>query len=388
MTFSADDQRFMAQALQLAEHGLYTTTPNPRVGCVIVRDGQVIGAGWHAKTGGPHAEVVALNDVAARGLSAVGATAYVTLEPCSHTGRTPPCAQALIRAGVARVVAAMQDPNPLVAGQGLAQLHAAGIKTACGLLGEEAHELNIGFVARMTRGKPWVRLKIAASLDGKTALQNGVSQWITSPASRKEVHQWRARSCAVLTGIGTVLADNPQLNVRGISTPRQPFRVIVDSQLQTPPDADVMKRTDAQPHVLIACATSPPERRLRLESAGAEVLPLPNQQGQVDLPALCAELGRRGMNEILVEAGARLNGALISTACVDELLLYQAPMLLGDSARGMWQEGKNALTDLAAAPRLNILEHRIIAADPHAATSPQEGALHNLHNLFTRARFL
>lgn len=388
MTFSADDQRFMAQALQLAEHGLYTTTPNPRVGCVIVRDGQVIGAGWHAKTGGPHAEVVALNDVAARGLSAVGATAYVTLEPCSHTGRTPPCAQALIRAGVARVVAAMQDPNPLVAGQGLAQLHAAGIKTACGLLGEEAHELNIGFVARMTRGKPWVRLKIAASLDGKTALQNGVSQWITSPASRKEVHQWRARSCAVLTGIGTVLADNPQLNVRGISTPRQPFRVIVDSQLQTPPDTDVMKRTDAQPHVLIACATPPPERRQRLESAGAEVLPLPNQQGQVDLPALCTELGRRGMNEILIEAGARLNGALISTACVDELLLYQAPMLLGDSARGMWQEGKNVLTDLAAAPRLNILEHRIIAADPHAATSPQEGALHNLHNLFTRARFL
>lgn len=379
MTFSADDQRFMVQALQLAERGLYTTTPNPRVGCVIVKDGQVIGEGWHEKAGGPHAEVVALNDAAAHGLTAVGATAYVTLEPCSHTGRTPPCAHALIRAGVARVVAAMQDPNPLVAGQGLARLNAAGIATACGLLGDEAHELNIGFVARMTRGKPWVRLKIAASLDGKTALQNGVSQWITSPAARQDVHQWRARSCAVLTGIGTVLADNPQLNVRGIRTPRQPCKVLVDSQLQTPPDAAVLNHTNAQPQVLIVCATTHPGRRQHLESAGAEVLPLPNRHGQVDLPALFAELGRRGMNEILIEAGARLNGALISAACVDELLLYQAPVLLGDSARGMWHDGGNVLTDLAATPRLNIIEHRIISAVPRDITSD---------NLFIRARFL
>jgi diaminohydroxyphosphoribosylaminopyrimidine deaminase/5-amino-6-(5-phosphoribosylamino)uracil reductase len=383
MSFSGDDQRFMAQALQLAERGLYTTTPNPRVGCVIVKDGEVIGSGWHEKTGEPHAEVVALNDVAARGHTPAGATAYVTLEPCSHTGRTPPCADALVNAGVARVVAAMSDPNPQVAGQGLARLNAAGITTECGLLNEAAQELNIGFVSRMTLGRPWVRLKIAASLDGKTALQNGVSQWITSAASRQDVHQWRARSCAVLTGIGTVLADNPQLNVRGIATSRQPCKVIVDSQLQTPPDAAVFDSTWAQPQVLIVCASSNPERRQPLEAAGAEVLQLPNQHGQVDLPALFAELGRRGMNEILIEAGARLNGALISAACVDELLLYQAPMLLGDLARGMWHESGNenrhALTELAAAPRLNIIEHRIISAVPRDTA---------LHNFFIRARFL
>jgi diaminohydroxyphosphoribosylaminopyrimidine deaminase/5-amino-6-(5-phosphoribosylamino)uracil reductase len=238
MNFSAVDHGMMARALQLAALGLWTTSPNPRVGCVLVQAGEIVGEGWHEKAGEPHAEVHALR---AAGHKAHGATAYVTLEPCSHTGRTPPCAEALIAAGVSRVVAAMTDPNPLVAGKGLAMLRAAGIETASGLLENEARELNIGFVSRMTRGRPWLRLKAAASLDGKTALNNGVSQWITGPEARRDGQRWRARACAILTGIGTVRDDDPQLNVRDFETPRQPLRVVVDSRLETPLTARILQ---------------------------------------------------------------------------------------------------------------------------------------------------
>lgn len=359
MSFTAADHAFMARALQLAARGLFTTTPNPRVGCVLVRDGAIIGAGWHEKAGAPHAEINALREVGAGG-TAQNATAYVTLEPCSHHGRTPPCADALITAGVSRVVVAMQDPNPLVAGQGLAKLRAAGIAVDCGLLENEARELNIGFVSRMTRGRPWLRLKIAASLDGKTALANGQSQWITGPDARRHAHGWRARSCALLTGIGTVRDDNPRLNVRagvGGDTPRQPLRVVVDSRLEISPAAAIL----AGGGCLIACAVDRPEKAAQLAALGAEIVVLPNPQGRVDLPALLQELGRRGINEVMAEAGLKLNGSLLREGCVDELLIYQAPVLLGDGARGMADFGN--LTELAAAKRLDILECRPVGAD-------------------------
>jgi diaminohydroxyphosphoribosylaminopyrimidine deaminase/5-amino-6-(5-phosphoribosylamino)uracil reductase len=357
MNFSATDHAFMARALRLAQRGLYSTTPNPRVGCVMVRDGRVIGEGWHEKAGLPHAEASALAKIVGAGETARGATAYVTLEPCSHFGLTPPCADALIEAGVARVVVAIQDPNPLVAGQGLARLAAAGIEVAGGLLAAEAEELNIGFVSRMTRGRPWLRLKVAASLDGKTALNNGTSQWITGPDARRDAHAWRARSCAVLTGIGTVRDDNPRLTVREVKTTRQPLRVVVDSRLETPPEAAVLEGGN----VLIAAAQDDATRNAALRARGAEIVLLPNAQGKVDLANLMQELGRRGINEVLAEAGTRLNGSLLREACVDELLIYQAPMLIGDAARGMI--GLAELTDLAGARRLNIIERRAVGAD-------------------------
>ena len=357
MSFAAADHVFMARALQLARRGLYGTTPNPRVGCVLVRDGRIIGEGWHQQAGLPHAEAVALAALAAAGATARGATAYVTLEPCSHFGRTPPCADALIGAGVARVVVAMQDPNPLVAGQGLAQLAAAGIEVGSGLLQAEAAELNIGFVSRMTRGRPWLRLKVAASLDGKTALNNGASQWITGPAARRDAHAWRARSCAVLTGIGTVRDDNPRLSVREVQTTRQPLKVVIDSRLETPPDAAVL----AGGNVLIAAAQEDADRSAALRQRGAEIVILANAHGKVDLAALLLELGRRGINEVLAEAGTRLNGSLLGENCVDELLIYQAPLLMGDSARGMF--GLAELTELAGARHLNIIERRMVGAD-------------------------
>ena len=356
MNFSAADHGFMARALQLAQRGLFTTTPNPRVGCVLVRDGRIVGEGWHEKAGMPHAEAAALTAIVGAGGTAKGATAYVTLEPCSHFGRTPPCADALIEAGVVRVVAAMPDPNPLVAGQGLAKLAAAGIAVASGLLAAEAHELNIGFVSRMTRGRPWLRLKVAASLDGKTALNNGVSQWITGPAARRDAHIWRARSCAVLTGIGTVKDDNPRLTVREVPTTRQPLRVVIDSRLETPLDAAVLEGGN----VLIAAAQDN-DRAADLRARGAEIVILPNAQGKVELADLLQELGRRGINEVLAEAGTRLNGSLLREGCVDELLIYQAPILLGDAARGMF--GLAEITDLAGARRLNIIERRVVGAD-------------------------
>jgi diaminohydroxyphosphoribosylaminopyrimidine deaminase/5-amino-6-(5-phosphoribosylamino)uracil reductase len=343
----------MARALRLAEQGLFTTTPNPRVGCVIVRDGEVVGEGWHVRAGEPHAEVHALR---AAGEKARGATAYVSLEPCSHHGRTPPCANALIDAGISRVVAAMRDPNPQVAGRGLDLLTLAGITVQVGLMEQEARELNIGFIARMTRGRPWLRLKTASSLDGKTALLNGESKWITGEAARTDVHRWRARSCAILTGAGTVLADDPQMNVRGLDNPRQPLKVIVDSRLSSPPGAKILAGG-----ALIVCADADPARRGALEAAGAEVLELPNASGRVGLSALMPELARRGINELHVEAGATLNGALLEAGLVDEWLAYFAPQVLGHEARGLFN--LPALTDMAGRRGFKLLDAAMLGAD-------------------------
>ena len=317
----------MARALELAALGLFTATPNPRVGCVLVRDGVVVGEGWHRKAGEPHAEANALT---AAGDKARGATAYVSLEPCKHFGRTPPCVDALINADVSRVVAAMRDPNPEGSGGG-AKLEAAGIRFESGLMEDEARELNIGFVSRMTRARPWVRMKIAASLDGRTALANGKSQWITGPEARKDGHRWRARACAVLTGIGTVTADDPRLNVREVETTRQPLRVLVDSRLETPLTARIL---DGGP-VLVFCAQDKAAERAALEARGAEVVLLPNASGKVELPDMLAALASRGINELHVEAGVKLNGSLVREGCVDEFLVYLAPSLLGDAAQGM-----------------------------------------------------
>ena len=322
----------MAQALRLAERGLYTS-PNPRVGCVLVRDGDVVGAAWHERAGEPHAEVLALR---AAGAAAHGSTAYVTLEPCSHHGRTPPCADALIAAGVARAVVAVQDPNPKVAGEGIARLRAAGIGVECGLMESAARELNTGFFARMTRGTPWLRSKIAMSLDGRTALANGKSQWITGEAARLDVQHWRARSCAVLTGIATVLADDARLDVRDVETGRQPMRVVLDSELRMPLTMRILQGGN----VLIYAAVRDTEKIAALEKAGATVSVLPDGNGQVDLPAMLRDLAQRGCNELLLEAGSTLNGALLRAGLVDELLLYVAPQLLGDAARGMAQLGE------------------------------------------------
>lgn len=352
--FSSADHGYMARALRLAQRGLYTTTPNPRVGCVLVKDGAIIGEGWHQQAGGPHAEVYALN---AAGKAARGATAYVTLEPCSHHGRTPPCAEALIDAGVARVVAAMQDPNPQVAGQGLAMLAAAGIVAECGLLETEAVELNIGFVSRMSRGRPWVRLKLAASLDGKSALQNGASQWITGPAARQDGHRWRAQACAILSGMGTVRDDDPQLNVRGVATTRQPLKVVVDSRIELSPGARVL----ADGNLLLATAVADRPGAEVLRERGAELVCLPNGDGKVDLAALMAELGRRGVNELHVEGGFRLSGALVQAGLADELLLYLAPCLIGDRARGMFDLPE--LASLEVKQRLAIRDMRMVGSD-------------------------
>ena len=358
--FSAHDHEFMARALRLAERGLYTTTPNPRVGCVLVRDDAVVGEGWHERAGEAHAEIHALN---AAGNLARGGTAYVTLEPCSHHGRTPPCAGALIAAGVARVVAAMRDPNPQVAGQGLAQLAAAGIVVADGLLAQEARELNIGFVSRMERGRPWLRLKLAASLDGKTALNNGRSQWITGPEARRDGHAWRARACAILTGAGTVRDDDPRLTVREVDTDRQPLRVVVDSHFETPPTARILEGG----RTVVAAAQEDAEKSAALRAAGAEVLVLPNPQGKVDLPRLLRVLAERGVNELHVEAGHKLNGSLLREGLVDELLLYFAPTLLG-SGREMFPLPE--ITDLSARRDLKLIDLRRVGADLRILARP------------------
>lgn len=341
----------MARALQLAAHGLFTTSPNPRVGCVIVSDGRVVGEGWHARAGTPHAEIHALQ---VAGETARGATVYVTLEPCSHHGRTPPCAEALINAGVARVVAAMSDPNPLVAGGGIAMLTLAGITAEVGLMEAEARALNPGFISRMTRQRPWLRLKTAATLDGKTALANGASQWITGEAARADVQRLRARACAILTGSGTVLADNPRMTVRDFDLGRQPLRVVVDSGLRTPADAVILP-------ALIACHHAEPAPRAALEQAGAEVVELPGVDGRVDLTALLTLLSQRGINELHVEAGAALNGALLAARLVDEWVAYVAPMAVGDDARGLFSQP--ALTTLMDASRFKISDLRQIGDD-------------------------
>lgn len=326
--FSAADHEYMALALRLAERGLYTTTPNPRVGCVLVKNGQVIGSGRTQPAGQNHAEIEAL---ASCSVDPDGADVYVTLEPCSHFGRTPPCADALIRAGVRRVVVAMQDPNPKVSGAGLERLRRHGVTIECGLLEAPARELNIGFVSRMERNRPWIRLKAASSLDGRTALANGASQWITSEPARADVQRWRARSCAILTGVSTVLNDNPQLNVRGFDIGRQPLRVVVDSRLRTPSAANIV-----QPGTLIVCACTDAMRMAALQAAGAEVIAVPDGHGAVDLLRLMQVLATRQINELHVEAGAVLNGALMRLGLVDELLLYIAPKLMGNTALGLF----------------------------------------------------
>jgi diaminohydroxyphosphoribosylaminopyrimidine deaminase/5-amino-6-(5-phosphoribosylamino)uracil reductase len=330
---SVDDSRWMAEALRLAALGLDSTSPNPRVGCVLVKDGLQVGSGWHKRAGEPHAEVYALREA---GEAACGATSYVTLEPCSHFGRTPPCADALIAAGVVRVVVAMQDPNPQVAGRGIAKLRAAGIAVECGLMESAAVELNEGFVRRMSRGRPLLRSKVGMSMDGRTALANGVSQWITGPEARLDVQRWRARSCAVMTGIDTVLADDAQLNVRELAVERQPLRVVLDSRLRIPLDAKVLQGGGT----LIYCAQHNDEKIAQLQAKGVVVVVLPDGNGQVDLTAVLNDLASRGCNEVLLEAGAVLNGALLKAGLVDELLLYIAPQLLGDAARGIASLGE------------------------------------------------
>ncbi len=352
--FSSADHVYMSQALQLAEKGLYSTTPNPRVGCVIVRDGQVVGSGWHVSAGEPHAEINALN--VAR-TAAQGATVYLTLEPCSHFGNTPPCAEALIKAKVAKVVTAMQDPNPLVKGSGLSLLRKSKIKVQNGLMKTSAEELNIGFVTRMKKNRPWVRMKIAASLDGKTALNNGKSQWITGEAARCDGHRFRARSCAVLTGIGTVLKDDPQLSVRLVQTPRQPLKVIVDSQLKTPINAKIL-RGDS---VLIFTAGTNEKKIAALSKAGARPVMLPDDNGNVELEKMMQTLAALEINEVLVEAGNRLNSSLINARLVDELVIYLAPHLIGDDALGMLNLPE--LTSLSEKYKLKIMDLRMIGQD-------------------------
>jgi diaminohydroxyphosphoribosylaminopyrimidine deaminase/5-amino-6-(5-phosphoribosylamino)uracil reductase len=366
------DTEGMALALEWAAKGMYITAPNPRVGCVIVRDGEVIGAGHTQPAGQAHAEIQALRDAAARGKDVRGATAYVTLEPCSHYGRTPPCSNALIEAGLGRVVAAMGDPNPLVAGRGMAQLEAAGIDVASGLLADAAYELNIGFFSRMRHGRPWVRLKTAASLDGMTALENGESQWITGPEARQDGHAWRARACVILTGIGTVKADDPQLTVRGVetpgvATPRQPRRVIIDSRLDIDANARILQ---GEPCWIVA-AIPDPDKAALLRAAGHEVIVLANGTGKVDLPALMLELGRREINEVHVEAGSKLNASLVREGCVDELLVYLAPSLIG-AGQGMF--ALPPLDRLADKIALRFHEVAPVGADLRilARTQPKE----------------
>ena len=359
--FSTLDGTFMARALRLAEQGLTTTTPNPRVGCVITNNQKIVGEGAHLKAGEPHAEVFALRQA---GSAANGADIYVTLEPCSHTGKTPPCVDAVIAARPKRVIVAMQDPNPLVAGRGIAAMRKAGIEVLVGVMEKEANVLNIGFVSRMMHGLPYVRSKVAASLDGKTALNNGKSQWITSEPARQDVQHWRAQSCAIVTGIGTVLADNPSMTVRLPNTSRQPLKVIVDSHLKTPADANILQHGS----VLIAYASDPSHRAKTLQAAGVELLPLANQNGRVHLKALLESLAQRGVNEVLLEAGQGLNGAFLQENLIDELLLYYAPKLMGTDAQGMF--AVPAFTQMQQAVQLNILDIRQVGLDIRLRASP------------------
>ncbi len=353
--YSESDPRFMQMALDLGARAL-DASPNPRVGCVIVRDDVVIGEGFTQKPGSSHAEIAALGDARRRGHEPAGATVYVTLEPCSHFGRTPPCATALIEARVARVVAAVEDPNPQVSGRGMAMLRGAGIDVRCGLLRQEAVDANIGFFSRMNRGRPWVRVKLAASLDGRAALANGESQWITGEQARADGHAWRARACAILTGSGTVRHDDPLLTVRHVPTTRQPLKVVADSGLQTPETARIF---DGNP-VLLATARVDADRAARLEQRNAQVAVLPGPEGRVDLPGLLRELGRRGINELHVEAGPTLSGALVQAGLADELLLYLAPVLLGP---GRVVLELPALAALAGATRMHFHDITRIGPD-------------------------
>jgi diaminohydroxyphosphoribosylaminopyrimidine deaminase / 5-amino-6-(5-phosphoribosylamino)uracil reductase len=355
MAAQATDAGHMARAIELARRGLFTTDPNPRVGCVIADGERVIAEGWHEKAGLPHAEVVALD---AAGAAARGATAYVTLEPCSHFGRTPPCADALIAAGIGRLVYAMKDPNPRVNGAGIARLAAAGIAVTGGVLEPESQELNPGFIARMTRGQPWVTVKLAASLDGGTALPGGESHWITGEAAREDVQRLRARSSAVMTGSGTVLADDPRLDVRLPGATRQPLRVVLDSKLRTPATARIL----APPgRALVLCTDEDAEHASALRAAGAEVVKMPSAGGSVDLAAALALLADRQVNELLVECGAGLAGAFFAAGLVDELRLYIAPMLLGRGARPL--ADLEAPASMAERLEFSIVERQDVGKD-------------------------
>ena len=378
--FSVNDHQYMSRALQLAAQGLYTTSPNPRVGCVIVKyehdlnhKSNIIGEGAHLKAGEPHAEVFALRQA---GEAAKGATAYVTLEPCNHYGKTPPCVDALINAGVSRVVVAMQDPNPLVAGQGLGRLRAQGIAVEVGLMETEAKALNVGFIKRMSFGVPYVRSKVAASLDGKTALNNGASQWITGEPARLDVQHWRAQSCAIITGIGSVIADDPSMNVRlenfgPENTLRQPLRVIIDRDLQTPLDAKMFSLAG---NTLIAYAHDASNRFSALSETGAELLHIPEvtmfiKKTRVDLVALLKALAQRGVNEVLLEAGQGLNGAFLQAKLIDEFIFYYAPKLMGADAKDMF--AIHELTQMQQAIDLHISDVRQFGQDIRLRAIPQ-----------------
>jgi diaminohydroxyphosphoribosylaminopyrimidine deaminase/5-amino-6-(5-phosphoribosylamino)uracil reductase len=358
-TFSAVDHVHMARALQLAERGLYTTQPNPRVGCVVTNGEEAVGAGWHQRAGEPHAEVFALREAGAR---ARGATAYVTLEPCAHHGRTPPCADALVAAGVSRVVIAAEDPFPQVAGRGIAMLREAGITVDTGLMRGAARELNIGFFSRIERGRPWLRVKLAMSLDGRTALANGESQWITGDAARADVQRWRARSSAILTGSGTVLADNPRLTVRLSDQQafKPPVRVVLDRQLRTPAGSHVLD--GSVPTLILHSATlDEPATENGASQEAFECVFVPEQGDALDLYAVLALLAERGCNEVQVEAGPVLGGALFAAGLVDEMLLYVAPLFLGDSARPLLQ--LPSLDDMSKRWNLRMIEQRQLGND-------------------------
>ena len=355
MSFSATDHEYMAEALRLARRGLYSTSPNPRVGCLIVKQDRVIGRGWHERAGQQHAEIIALTEA---GGDARGASAYVTLEPCAHQGRTGACAKALIEAGIDRVVVSGIDPFPAVSGQGVEIMKAAGIRVDTGLLGSQAQWLNRGFFSRFERQRPWLRVKLAASLDGRTALEDGASQWITGSAARQDVHRWRARSCAILTGIGTMLFDRPGLDVRLAGDFRQPLRVIADSNWQTPADAPMLQSGAAVLVGGLANATVPEG----LANSNAELIKLPaTPDGRIKLPALLQQLAEREVNEIQVEAGPTLAGGLLQAGLVDELLLYMAPKLIGDPARGLFNIGP--LTGIDQCPEFSLLDSRMIGPD-------------------------
>ncbi len=373
----ADDAAWMARALQLAAKGLFTTGVNPRVGCVLVKDGLLLGEGWHERAGEAHAEIMALRDAQRRGNTAAGATAYVTLEPCAHHGKTPPCAEALIQAGVARVVAAMSDPNPLVAGKGFRRLQDAGIAVVAPLMAPEAEALNVGFVQRMRTGSPWVRLKMAGSLDGRSALANGQSQWITGPDARRDGHRYRARAQAILTGVGTLMADDPQLTVRDVPGPigqntgqplvlTPPLRVVLDSHLRMPMNARIL-----QGGCLIATASTDAEKTRALQAAGAEIVVVPDANGRVDLAALLTHLAQRGVNEVHVEGGPRLSGVFLKAGLIDEILVYMAPCLLGSDARG-WFDDLN-LTALDQKVMLTLHDVRMVGDDLRVMARPTAG---------------
>lgn len=374
-SFSTADRLYMARALELGARGLYTTNPNPRVGCVLVRDGEVVGEGYHVRAGEGHAEVNALRMAGER---ARGATAYVTLEPCSHHGKTPPCADALVSAGVARVVAAMVDPNPQVAGRGMQRLQGAGITVASGLLEAQARALNPGFIKRMETGLPYVRTKTAASLDGRTAMRSGESQWITGPAARSDVQRLRARSSAVVTGVGSILQDDSALTVRaaelglddaGLITARQPLRVVLDSALRTPITARILQQPG---RTLLVCVSADSQRRQQLEAAGAEVLCLPaDRDGRIDLLMLLRHLAAAEQcNEVLVETGATLAGAFLRNGLVDEMVVYLATCLLGSDARAMYEL---PFSEMAQKQRLKLTDSRMLGDDLRLTLQPVMG---------------